>query len=115
MKLSVLLFYRRIFSTPRFRLLNDIMICLIVLWTATFLLAEIFVCGVNPKILWTYETSEEKSCHCINTSMVLLWFAVTDVIGDFAVLAIPWKPVQILQKSRKEKIGIISIFMLGAL
>ena len=114
-KLSVLLFYRRIFCTPRFLKTNDIVIALTAMWTVSFFVVEIFICALHPAILWTYKNAQEKKAQCADSSMVLLWFAITDVLGDIVILSMPFRPIQILQKSKKEKLGIFAIFMLGAL
>lgn len=114
-KLSVLFFYRRVFCTPRFVRTTDVVIALTAAWTASFFVVSVFVCGVHPDIQWTYTSAHEKKTQCADSSMVLLWFAITDVLGDILILFLPSRPVRILQKSAKEKACILGIFMLGAL
>lgn len=46
---------------------------------------------------------------------LLLWFGITDVLGDIAVLALPYPCIRKLQKSRRDKVGITAIFLLGTL
>ncbi|KAI4181412.1 MAG: hypothetical protein L6R41_006641 [Letrouitia leprolyta] len=94
-KLSVLFFYRRIFATASFILRTNIFIILIVAWTVAFFLAQIFVCTGEPKIL--------------------LAFAITDVIGDLAVLTLPYFEIAKLQMIWQKKVGVAAIFMLGLL
>lgn len=114
-KMSVLLFYRRVFNLPNFRLATNIMLGIMAAWTVAFFVAEIFECGVHPQVQWNYKSSEEKNSTCVDNSFLLLWFAITDVIGDIAILCMPIRPISSLQKSLKEKLGLIGIFMLGGL
>ncbi|KAI9776786.1 MAG: hypothetical protein M1835_005409 [Candelina submexicana] len=111
-KLSVLLFYRRIFPTEDFRFRNSIAVVLIALWTIAFFLAEVFVCGAHPAMLWNGKPSKGQ---CTNHAQLLLWFAITDIIGDIAVLTMPYGVIRTLQMDRKKKRGVIGIFMLGIL
>ena len=111
----MLFFYRRVFNIPSFKLATDVLIGFVVAWTLAFFLTEIFNCGVRPQVQWNYRSSEEKSSECVNNSFLLLWFAITDVIGDIIILAMPWRPIMGLQKSVKDRIGLLGIFMLGAL
>jgi hypothetical protein len=47
-KLSLLLFYRRIFDVwPSFHITNTIAICIVIIWMLTFAISYIFLCGVN--------------------------------------------------------------------
>ena len=112
-KLSVLLFYRRIFVTSStFRLINDIIIVLISCWALSFFVAEIFLCGTHLKALWDEDSSRG---HCASHSLLLLWFAITDVIGDIAVLAMPYPSIRKLQMTRRDKLGVSGILLLGTL
>lgn len=47
--------------------------------------------------------------------MLLLWFAITDVIGDIAVLALPFPRIRRMKVSKREKWGISGILLLGTL
>ena len=52
---------------------------------------------------------------CASQLLVLLWFAITDVLGDIAVLAMPYPCIVKLQMNKKEKLGISGVFLLGTL
>lgn len=111
-KLSVLLFYRRIFVTRPFRFYNDIVIVLILLWTIVFLCTEIFSCGIHPAEQWSKNHSAGR---CINQTQLLLWFTITDVVSDIVVLAMPYGCIKKLQLDKRRKIGVAGIFMLGTM
>ena len=105
-KLSVLFFYRRIFSlSTSFRIANNGLIVLITLWGLVFMAMDAAAC--NP--------TAYKGRSGDTLEWLLLWFGITDVLGDIAVLALPYPCIRKLQKSRREKVGIIAIFLLGAL
>lgn len=92
------------------------MIALIALWATAFLLASIFVCGAAPQQLWDRSTFYGKRAHdCGNTSMLLLWFAITDVVGDIAILALPFPRICRMRVSKRDKLGISAILLMGTL
>ena len=104
-KISVLLFYRRIFITPTFRFISNVATALIIAWGIAFLFAEAFDCG-----------SDSHNGHpCARSEWTVLWFAITDVISDLVILAMPYPMINMLQMSKKEKIGLSGLFLLGAL
>ena len=114
MKLSVLFFFRRIFLIQkRFRWYNDFLIIIILLWGLAYFLAEIFVCGGNPTVLWN-PTSAGRSM-CVNQTWLNFTFAITDVIGDILVVVTPYPCIRKLQMGRRQKLGIAFIFLLGTL
>ncbi|KAJ4408245.1 hypothetical protein N0V82_009731 [Gnomoniopsis sp. IMI 355080] len=52
-KLSLLFFFRRIFGVfPRFMIINDVMIGVVALWTLTFLMQGVLICGKHPERYW---------------------------------------------------------------
>ena len=102
-KLSVLFFYRRIFYHHKtFRILNNILIVAITLWGLVFLFAEAFECG-----------SDSFHGHpCAPIIWLALWFGITD---DIAVLTLPYPCIRVLHMSRRDKIGLSAVFLLGTL
>lgn len=114
MKLSALFFFRRIFYYERaFTIANTIMIVVIILWSLAFLLAEIFVCGRYEETLWRHDGHAGS---CVNQTWLNLWFAITDVVTDVAVMSLPYPVIAALGKlSRRERAGVMAVFMLGAM
>ena len=105
-KLSVLFFYRRIFyQREAFRVLNNILIGVITLWGLLFVFLEAFTCGADSN----------HGHPCAPNEWLSLWFAITDVLGDIAVLTMPYPCIRALQMNRREKVGLSAIFMLGML
>lgn len=105
-KLSVLFFYRRIFLQQKsFRIANDILIALIALWGVVFLFIYAFLCGFDS----------QHGHPCAPQEWGSLWFAITDVLGDVAILTLPYPCIRRLQMSKRDKIGLSLIFLLGTL
>ena len=105
-KLSVLFLYRRIFwANKTFRRIADAIAVLIVLWGVVFLLVESFICMSDGS----------TSVTCAAQEWALLWFGITDVLGDLLVLWLPCPRLRELQMGGREKVGLVMIFALGTL
>lgn len=89
-KLSVLLFYRRIFAnngTRWFDVGSSIMICVVISWTLSFFFANLFECGLQMEQLWAVEPSVPK--HCIQQLKMFLAQAYADVATDVLIICLP--------------------------
>ncbi|KAI9692292.1 MAG: hypothetical protein M1822_006523 [Bathelium mastoideum] len=113
-KLSILFFYRRIFRVDSFRRVNNVIIAFVASWAITYFFVTLFECGVHPAVLWAGSKAAQDAT-CIDTSHLLLSFAITDVITDFLVLVLPIREVWRLQMEIKKKYAVTGIFVLGAL
>jgi len=112
-KLSLLFFYRRIFTLQRFRRINNVIIALIVAWTLAYFFASVFSCGAYPQANWDPEAKTKTTC--INLFTMLLSFAITDVLTDAAIMWMPYPEIKRLQLSSRDKWGLSGIFLLGTL
>jgi len=112
-RLSILLFYIRIFTTsiPAFRVAAYTMCVVNVAWGIAFTFAYLFQC-IPVNHFWTQPQGERTGC--INIA-VNYYYAVSTIIIDVLVLTIPWPVVWNLRMARKQKIAISGIFMLGAI
>ena len=114
MKLSVLFFFRRIFKIQKsFRIFNNIMIVLVSIWAITFLFAAAFECGVHPEIQWIGGTNNKTGC--VDQTRMNFIFSITDTIGDILIVSMPYPCIKRLQMSKREKVRLVSIFLLGTL
>ena len=105
-KLSVLFFYRRIFGVQRsFRIVNNILIVIVILWGLVFLFTNAFLCGPESKIQHP----------CASIEWLALWYGITDVLLDLAILVLPYPSIRRLQIRGREKWGLAAVFMLGYL
>ncbi|ORY05911.1 hypothetical protein BCR34DRAFT_435559, partial [Clohesyomyces aquaticus] len=111
---AVLLLYTRIFfAQTHFVLLARILQFLNGGWGVSFLFVYIFQCWPISDV-WTI--SHRFTRHCVDSGTTL-WcaIAVSSVVIDGAILALPWPYVFRLRLPRREKCGVVVIFMLGAL
>jgi hypothetical protein len=114
-KLSLLFFYRRLFGdSKRFRRINNALIWLVSLWTLTFFLADLLLCGIHPELQWALDQTLAKK-GCGDKGALLLAFAATSVLTDGAVLLLPLVYVQRLRLRRTEMLAVSCIFLLGGL
>ena len=91
---------------------NNIMIALITIWAVGFMLEQIFACGHHLEIFWTAGASRKT---CIDLTWSHLWFGITDVVGDIAVVAMPYHSIRKMRLRKREKAGVTAIFVLGTL
>ncbi|KAJ8133005.1 hypothetical protein O1611_g618 [Lasiodiplodia mahajangana] len=109
-KISVLLLYKRIFTTPRFIMTVWVLIGFVIAWTIAFIFALAFSCTpVDSQ--WDYTLDFT----CVDLVALFTTALATDVATDFLVLLLPVYKVWRLQLSRSRRILIIGIFLLGVL
>lgn len=111
-KLSVLLFYKRVFRGNTFNAAVWTMISIISVWTVAFFFANLLQCY---PISTNWEASGAQVSSCINTNMMYLAQAWTDVLTDMMILALPIPCIWALQMPAKHKVGVTAIFLLGVL
>ena len=112
-KLSVLLLYRRIFIGPYFKIYSAIMIALVALWCTSFFFATAFQCGTNIAYWWTSTATIHE--YCVDTARAELALAISDIITDIMILAIPLPMIWKLHLTPGQKVGLYFIFLLGLL
>ena len=89
-KLSVIIFYRRIFCVgkqPWFSTATVAMVVVVSVWTVAFFFANAFSCRTNFSAYWS--PLEVLQTRCINTLQELLAFAISDFITDILILCMP--------------------------
>ncbi|KAI5917036.1 hypothetical protein F4810DRAFT_698242 [Camillea tinctor] len=109
-KISVLLMYKRIFTSPRFKTIAWILIGLIIAWTITFTFALMFSCTPIAS-QWDFDLEFT----CVNQKALFTSALATDVATDFLVLFLPIYKTWQLQMPFTRKILIMCIFLLGGL
>ena len=110
-KLSVLLFYRRIFLGRLFKMYSLLMCIFIFLWSFSFFFATAFQCGTHISAWWTSVSTINR--YCDKTATLELAFGITDVITDVMVLVIPLPIVWKLHMSVSQKTALSGVFLLG--
>lgn len=109
-KISLLLLYRRIFSTPEFRRRSACVGCACVAWFVAEVLANIFQCrpfssAFDPEKLYT--------SNCINLQAFYWGITIANLVLDVAVLSLPVHMVWTLKLSLRKRVELSVIFALG--
>ncbi|KAI2473543.1 hypothetical protein F4781DRAFT_137368 [Annulohypoxylon bovei var. microspora] len=112
-KLSVLFFYRRIFSVNASRIANNILISITVLWGIAYTLACAFQC-TPAMTLWT-NFEWEYGDSCVELQPFYLSIAVSDLILDVIIFVAPVPHLYMLQLPLRQKIAVGGIFLLGTI
>ena len=111
-KISILLLYRRIFTTPLFKRATLIVGTTCVAWLIAALLCLAFQCRTNAE---RYNLDALFSHDCIDLKSY--WIAVTgsNLVLDLVVLCMPLYIVSNLKIPTRQKIWLSGIFALGIL
>lgn len=105
LKLSILLFYRRIFVTQTFQIYNSILIGVVVIWSITFLVCLLAQCGSN--IGTNFGTLGDLKSKCTDTFAILIGLAASDVAVDLIILGIPM-PLVLCTFTSRDGLGLIT-------
>lgn len=109
-KISILCLYRRIFSVHSFKRMSLLFGLLVVLWWLAATIANIFSC-MPIELLWDLSLDGR----CFNFNIFWLSMGVVETIIDILILFLPIKMVMGLQLSRRNKIVLSGVFLLGGL
>lgn len=111
-KSSILVFYMKIFYNKKtFRIVAQMMLGGVVVWTLTFFFVKLFVCfPVTPIVEAFY------GHHCPMNALTM-WYAscITDIVVDVSILVMPIPVVLKMRLPTKQKIGVLGMFLLGAM
>lgn len=113
-KLSILVFYLRIFKpVPWARIAIWIGLAAVLLFYVILNIVLLAICVPRHGLTWLeMSTTPGWVTVGIRTSLAAGWFGT---IADLYILAIPVRLVSTLNLSRKHKIGVIAIFLTGLL
>ncbi|KAK8859707.1 hypothetical protein PGQ11_010441 [Apiospora arundinis] len=113
-KLSILLFYRRLFGIwPGFRRINNVLIGILVAWTLSFTVADVLLCGTHPELNWELDQMVARR-GCGDKGALLLAFAATSVATDVVLLVLPFFYLGNLQMTTQKKLSSGLVFFLGS-
>lgn len=110
-KLSILLFYRRIFSSPSFRIPLWIGVAIVLAWGIAFFFLYLFQCTpVNAN--WTTYAGTNRHCLPVTLNYAN---AISTIVTDVMILTMPLPMIWGLQLPTRRKIALSGVFLLGAL
>ena len=107
-KLSILLFYRRIFETPVFRQVTQAVGFVVLAWFLAVVLVSIFSC---TPIHGYWDHSIPATC--IDSRAFYLGNSIANILTDVIILALPVRMIWHLQTSRSQKVALTLVFGLG--
>ncbi|KAI0503267.1 50S ribosomal protein L36e [Xylaria bambusicola] len=110
-KISLLLFYLRVFPSEKFKRLCYITMGVVIASGIAFTLTGIFYC-TPISYIWTGWTGETKG-HCINFNAFAWSHAVTSIAQDLWIIALPIPSLLNLQLGRRRKIHLVLMFSVG--
>ena len=129
-KISVVLFYRRIFITKRFRLVANIIVGICVVWTiamflvsqprldteisciiTTFIIFQAFLLIMGPIPSHWNPAADPQIDNGLG--VVMIFSMVSDIILDIITLCLPIRQIYKLNLNRRKKIIVAGIFWLG--
>ncbi|KAK4695498.1 hypothetical protein P7C71_g2266, partial [Lecanoromycetidae sp. Uapishka_2] len=110
-KLSILLFYYRLFGVRKtFRRVIVAALALVITWCIAIVLLNILQC-IPIQAAWIRPYPHSK---CLNNNTSLLGTAITNVVIDLAILVLPIEPIWRLNLTLRKKLALTTIFCIGA-
>lgn len=111
-KLSLLLLYRRIFSTPAFKAWTLIIGATCVAWLIAAILVDVFQCRPFSA---AFQSDLLFTSHCIDLQSFYLSMIAANFVLDIIVLAMPLVMVWRLQLTQRQRLQVSAIVLLGGL
>ncbi|KAL4970603.1 CFEM domain-containing protein [Aspergillus stella-maris] len=112
-KLSMLLLYLRLFPEKTMRMAIFITLGLTAAWGLSLLLSNVFSCTPVSYIWHSWDGEHEGSC--ISHEKVMWTHAITNIVFDVLIIALPMPTLLKLNMSMKKKIGVVIMFGVGLL
>ncbi|KAI1163885.1 hypothetical protein F5B18DRAFT_651209 [Nemania serpens] len=106
-KLAVLQFYKRIFTTPSFILCANITLVVVLLFMLAATFTQIFSAWPISN-WWTLGKT-----YTLNYGAFLTSFAAIDLVLDIVILCLPFPVIRNLQVDRNKKFLLLGVFSLG--
>lgn len=113
-KISILLLYGRLFTTPQFRRYLYAMGIFVGLLWGTFQITNTFQCA-PIHYFWTQWGLNPGKGTCIDTIRYYRYQAMPNILSDIILLILPLSEIWKLQLPRNQKTALSGIFLLGGL
>ena len=112
-KVSILLFYLRIFPNPVFRRLVYVALAYCIGYILGTVIALVFQC--SPISLAWDRWDGEHPGKCFNLNLLGWMSAALNIVGDLIVICLPLHELSKLAMSRRKKAGVMLMFLGGGL
>ncbi|KAI3328677.1 hypothetical protein F4824DRAFT_482649 [Ustulina deusta] len=113
-KLSIVLFYRRIFRGNLFSIISLILLVVISAWGISFFFATLLECIPTSQAWESLYGTPEHDKYCYQYLPMFKATAISNMIVDIGILSVPIPIVWKLKIPTKQKIAVSVIFLLGA-
>ncbi|PYI03861.1 integral membrane protein [Aspergillus sclerotiicarbonarius CBS 121057] len=107
-KVSIICFYRRVFTIPTFQRTSFSLNTLIILWGAAIFLA----CALQCRPLRAYWDPSTPG-QCLDDYKLIVVNQIFNVIMDFVILALPIPMIWNLHRTWQDKLALNGVFALG--
>lgn len=114
LKISILCFYKSIFSIPWFVNTTYVLMSICVLWLFSGFWVILFQC-TPIRAVYDFSPTVQANKHCVEFGQFVFFYELLNACIDVAILALPAFIVPRLQLSTPRKIQVMSIFLLGGL
>ncbi|KAK2810703.1 hypothetical protein FQN50_002746 [Emmonsiellopsis sp. PD_5] len=112
-KMSVIMFYRRIFSVRNFNYVLYICTFLVLGWFVAVMVVPVVQCQPIP-YLWEQFEDPNAQGKCIDVEGFFMGNGIAEAITDFIILGAPFYHVWNLWMPTAQKLAVMGIFALGA-
>lgn len=109
-KISIVCFYRRIFSVPYFNNFSIALSCLMAAWAAGIF----FACAGQCRPLSAYWDKSIPG-HCFDPVLFFIVNQIFNIVMDFILLLIPIPIIWRLHRAWQEKLELTAVFAVGGL
>ena len=109
-KISILLLLHQIFIPQAFRITCWVLGAIVVAWYLAVVFAASFIC-LPVSSVWDPSTP----AHCGNQKVLQVVTPLPWIITDFAILIAPMPVLRRLHTSRRQKAGLMALFLIGGL
>ncbi|OAG12116.1 uncharacterized protein CC84DRAFT_1080938 [Paraphaeosphaeria sporulosa] len=107
-KVSILLQYRRVFSTRKFQIACDVVLAVVVVYAFWTVLSSIF--GCKPiQAFWTLK----HPFKCLDQFTVWFFNGAMNILTDLSIIVLPMPVIRKLNLPRRQKQALIGIFAIG--
>lgn len=113
-KMSVIMFYHRIFSVRRFNYVLYFCSFLVIGWFIGVMVVHLVQCQPIPHIWEKFEDPPGEG-HCIDIEAFFMGNGIAEAITDFVILGTPFYQVWKLWMPTPQKFAVMGIFALGTL
>lgn len=113
-KISILLFLRKIFTTQWYRHVNTFLLTLCLVWFLVCFLVSTVQC-IPVEAAWHLELVRQGQAKCIQYGRFVFGYELSNMLLDVAILCLPIYGTKQLQLPLRQKLAVSGVFAVGGL